>query len=844
MNSPEYLMTNNIIQNPLLKNKTEIEVDDTIVSLNLSNISQFFKNVYILTPFKNESYMEQLYTQQINKLEWEQLGYKLVLHETNIKILNNDEHSRNMIIAKSLDFNIFNHFNYEMTENIVLIPILDISYLNITKYLKIFENTNSLVDFYKIMVMNQLFNNKPTYNNNINIISIINNIDESTYWTKKYNCSFSITTLFKCRKLRFSNFGKIESYIPTVSKNTDYLQNIKYYNKYIDISSSITKNGYKLYKINSKSEISKQDIIILFSKLNNAQKYYLFCNLLISKKYCHLVINNYEIMKQMNNTINFLPKLFKYLIGYSWVRFYMEESIKKTWITKDDDFIFDINTASLLPVYPFSLDDPKSNPYMPILVNNKALNSSKNLGGLEFYNTLDKMFINQGIVDLDGFIKRMNLFISGDSLNNIFKDIDWISCEAAICGSIMAACIQKQHVLMSLFLKINNFDEKYNRYFNEYYAEADVDIMIRSKSNIDFLEKAKYIYNTVSINLCNYDPINVKPEHIHMKVIKCFCVFVNENYIKKNIVTDNLTYETILENINSPTVLEKIMPFIIQSDKYLSYELYDKYEVTYTIHLSENKKSSLNTNIESDHIDDISINTSYKVKISSIHIQRELELFQLIGDDFFTLVSKFHMPCVRAYYDGNNVYMTPSCISAHMTYMNIDYKYFAGSKDPIEIILKYRMRGFGTFLNSNELDRTINYVYNSEFWNNLYNIDFKNKRTINSFFGSLSLKNKVFQSRFYNQSFYKKNIPFVNFNEVYISNLPTILTHKTHNNFMKNMILNINEDIIKYIKINLKEDIPTVNFINYYGYVVQCKKWFIDFIFNNLEYKCKCKLLN
>lgn len=261
--------------------------------------------------------------------------------------------------------------------------------------------------------------------------------------------------------------------------------------------------------------------------------------------------------------------------------------------------------------------------------------------------------------------------------------------------------------------------------------------------------------------------------------------------------------------------------------------------VNYTIHFS---------NHISNHTDktdcNSSISISYKVKISSIHIQRELELFQLIGDDFFTLVSKFHMSCVRAYYDGNNVYMTPSCISAHMTYMNIDYKYFAGSKDPIEIILKYRMRGFGTFLNSNELDRTINYVYNSEFWNNLYNIDFKNKRTINSFFGSLSLKNKVFQSRFYNQSFYKKNIPFVNFNEVYISNLPTILTHKTHNNFMKNMILNINEDIIKYIKINLKEDIPTVNFINYYGYVVQCKKWFIDFIFNNLEYKCKCKLLN
>lgn len=822
MNSSEYLITNNMIQNPLLKNKTEIEVDDIIVGLNISNISQFFRNVYILTPFSNDSYLDQLNAQKISKIEWENMSNKLVLHETNIKVLNNSDHSHNMIIGKSSDFNIFNHFKYEMTENIVLIPILNISYLNITKYLKIFENTFSLIDFYKIMVMNQLFNNKSTYNGNMNIISIINNIDESFYWTRKYNCSFNITNLFKFRKLRFSNFGKIEP------ENTDYLHDIK---NYVDISSSIIKNGYKLYKINSKSKITKQDIIILFSKLTNSQKYYLFCNLLISKKYCHLVINNYEIIKQMKHIIDFLPKLFRYLIGYSWVRFYMEEGIKKTWITKDDEFIFDINTASLLPVYPFSLDDPKSNPYMPILVNNKILNSSKNLGGLEFYNTSDKKFINQGIVDLDGFRKRMNIFISGNSLNNIFENIDWTYCEAAISGSIMAACIQKQHVLMSLFQTINNFDAEYNRYFNEYYAEADVDIMIRSKSHNDFLEKAKYIYNIISVNLCNYDSVNVRPEHIHMKVIKNVCLFVNETYIKKNIVTEDLTYENILENINSPIVLEKMMPIINikleefyknqSCEDYLSPELFDN---TYTIHFSKNTKCNISNLIEYS-----SINISYKVKISSVHIQRELELFQLLGDDFFTLVSKFHMPCVRAYYDGNNVYMTPSCISAHMTYMNIDYKYFAGSKDPIEIILKYRMRGFGTFLNKNELDRTIKYVYNNEFWNNLYNIDFKKKKTINSFFGSLSLKNKVFQSRVYNQSLYKKDIPFVNLNEGYtiISNLLEPLTYKTYNNFIKNITL------------NTEDDIPNIKVINYSGYIIPSKKWIIDFVFNNLEYKYK-----
>ena len=48
----------------------------------------------------------------------------------------------------------------------------------------------------------------------------------------------------------------------------------------------------------------------------------------------------------------------------------------------------------------------------------------------------------------------------------------------AISGSIMAACLQKRHPLISLFKGKNNFnnisdfDMDYLRYFNEYYPEA------------------------------------------------------------------------------------------------------------------------------------------------------------------------------------------------------------------------------------------------------------------------------------------------------------------------------------------------------------------------------------
>jgi hypothetical protein len=49
--------------------------------------------------------------------------------------------------------------------------------------------------------------------------------------------------------------------------------------------------------------------------------------------------------------------------------------------------------------------------------------------------------------------------------------------------------------------------------------------------------------------------------------------------------------------------------------------------------------------------------------------------------------------------------MTPSCVTAMMTGINIEYKYFASIRDPIDIINKYNRRGFGIILNTIELEQ-------------------------------------------------------------------------------------------------------------------------------------------
>jgi hypothetical protein len=106
---------------------------------------------------------------------------------------------------------------------------------------------------------------------------------------------------------------------------------------------------------------------------------------MVSKKYCHLVVNNYHILDIMSDEIKKFAPLFRYLMSYSWLRFYFEECIKKSFVQQSDDFIFDINTASKLPVYPFNYTKPKYNPYMPILVSDDELKASENLCGISEY---------------------------------------------------------------------------------------------------------------------------------------------------------------------------------------------------------------------------------------------------------------------------------------------------------------------------------------------------------------------------------------------------------------------------------------------------------------------------
>ena len=162
-------------------------------------------------------------------------------------------------------------------------------------------------------------------------------------------------------------------------------------------------------------------------------------------------------------------------------------------------------------------------------------------------------------------------------------------------------------------------------------------------------------------------------------------------------------------------------------------------------------------------------NLKFKYKVSGI--KRSFEIFQIKFPNFFSTVHKFHLPCVRAYYNGDNVHMLPSTIAACMTLTNIEYKYFAGSKDPIEVINKYRQRGFSTILNDKERIKLIKYSHDVEKWRELYDIKTLTKNNTEKLFKPFDINCKFFKpvkvydkpGLYFNKNIYNGyHIPIIN----------------------------------------------------------------------------------
>ncbi|ARF11819.1 hypothetical protein Klosneuvirus_2_255 [Klosneuvirus KNV1] len=818
----------------------------------------------------------QVYQNVIKETEMQILTNYFTLVPVSVKMLKNKYHRQTALLIDRPFLVNFNSKNIMLDNDEIIIPLFELDEKIIQLYSLMYESQHDVSTIITGGVLYKYFN-CDSYRTIITnrLTQILSDLKDSQYWLNPYNCNINMTTKFSDRRFRIKDivtpdgkniiFGDNSKINDKAIKNifekiNNYDNNLKFkqiYQKqqYTDVSSVVKVEGstYKLYRINNDPlMITKEQITELFNSItDNKLLFSMFNSLLLSKQYCHLVLNNQTVLDKMKPLFESkLIVLYNYLFGYAWAYMYTEECIVKTRTKNTSRYVFDINTANKLPFFPYCEENILMNPYCVLPVDKKVFGATKNLFGI-------KMIANYkdyGISTLNDFTTKFNIFTTGKGDKNLFDGLETVEGTTkwkhfAISGSIIPACSQKRSPLMdTITTNEMSYIDKMARYFSEYYNESDIDIMCNSKSIFEFMDNISKLITVIKKNLTSLYGKDAG-ETVIIEPIKTLGLILNVKFIEECLGDFGKT-DDVIKNINSPNIKERLYEEYFNYKRlsnnkyrkeYKNNPLYENfYKISSVDDLNvivtdyENNKDIQYENDSSTYVylNDIlpndrkvpqdknilvlKISESLKFKIKSPHMLHSIEAFRVHYEDYFSCVAKFHLPCVRGYYNGDNVYLLPSCVSALMTFTNIDYKYFAGIRDPIDIINKYRMRGFGTILNEHEKVDAVKYNGTIDKWKDVFQINLQKKDTMTNHFGAKPVTDRMFQ-------------PGRNFN-----NYPEDAYRNPDYEYVNN-----DEDYRKYFKTKYNYTPGAVDYLKFNaikedGSFNPLKKWVIDAAFDEL----------
>jgi hypothetical protein len=798
---------NPFISRPIIK---YIDDDNNVIEINSIDIQEKLKDeyIYLLCPLNDDNiqYSKYILSSKNNPTELQQYMKYFVLYKTkfrtekiilsNIVLINNKYINQSNLFGYDLDTNSINNHNF-----ISFIP--NISFLNIQTYIDSAKTElftlKKLISNFKIY---KYFQYNVTLQNGISFFTYIKNLTGIDYW--KFNGNlYKLPTNIKLVKYtsnKFNSRNLLLKYYNVTSSVSNYQQDSLITDTQTEKQNIYSQDYDNFIKdINKKKDVSIEDI---------KKIYKLYNSLLINPYYCGLIMKDEEIIKTMFRTY-FRFELgqyhFKstYYLNYAIIVMYNKE-ITTDHLTLDHDSVITINCAHYLPV------DYKNNlfesVYYPCIVQKDnvrfnyptgvPINTSYTKDNINHYNKK-----NVNIANLETFTKYMKLFICGNTDKYLLNDFDLKKNNMAICGSIMAACLQNFHPLLHHFKETG--DELMIRYFNEYYYNSDVDIMVQSNDDYDFLTKCNLLFTHIQSKTKEYYDSDVVNYIINKKI---FCG-ISRKKLLSTLDDNNITYvdtqcdlQDLLQQDNIIELfIDDLKEFHANKIKYMKKNIKDI--VLICQDYFEFKDIVLNYREKQQ--DDYSMQFNIKYNITSPYLERDLELF-VPQKDFINSVKVFHLPCVRAYYDGENVYMTTSCLIAHKTFMNIDYKYFYGKNNLINIINKYISRGFGTFLNNKEQELYKELTLKHNFYKNIFEGD-------ESYIISLNSSSMIYKPRQYD----KKYGDFL-FNDTFYCKITNNSPAHEQNNLELYKFKKNNDGIILRMTQKMIDDIFIEDYINFY----------------------------
>ncbi len=762
VNQENIVFDNNLEKiNPFYVNKQ----GGNLKTITWGDIYRHYNSVIVMTFSKknndNNNDLNQIIFKRVIKKEELKQQKNLTFIRASLNILKNPKHYNNtMIVNKDDLYDLFTGHIFNETE--LVLSMFDLNETNLHKYCNLYKTYNELSEISDQINMFKYYLGDYKNLSNLNLDSIQLNLKQYDYWSNPANLNINITTSFINRefnnqKIRENNFvvindrnqAKKEQFnIPNIQKEQVIKQGVnkgeypvnkaKARENFVDPSTIIRNN--KNFKTFMEKEYTNKYINDMFDNITNDKiKYKLLNSLLTSKEYCHLVLNNDKMLNNAKPFFEKYPHVFKYTMGYAWLTYYMEECMYRTRSNKTSRYVYDIYTASQLPTFPFIMSDLKQNPYLCVLIDDKELYLD-NTYGLHYKDNYD----GYGVTDIETFKKRLNIFMSNDAECNPLAGLNWETF--AISGSTIPACLQKRSPLLDYYVKLNNNNENegFKQYVRKYYGESDIDLMSNHINYIEFLQSVQVIYDLLKTNLKaeesdrRYEVVKscavsvtehfftdyladfnkeyslnlTAQEFEKMSDSIVFKIYIYKKYIEtKNIMTQKLINEKKVD-INNKFIAEYLAPnnydamniYKVDSNNYENYNIQDTEVIYY-----RNDLKSPETPEYLNKANKMVIKFSDNLRFQLFCKNTKIETFRIREKEFFSSVARFHFPCVRAYYQDENVYILPSCITAMMTGLNIEYKYFAGIRNPNEIINKYISRGFGVLLNKFERNIWIEY---------------------------------------------------------------------------------------------------------------------------------------
>jgi hypothetical protein len=360
-----------------------------------------------------------------------------------------------------------------------------------------------------------------------------------------------------------------------------------------------------------------------------------------------------------------------------WYAMYLakqEETLIGGNITINDRVIFNLSTATAIPAAKYSLEN------MPFVVH---VSDKKIEQQTPFY-----LLGNRGINSAAEFDRRFNI-ATGSAL----VGVPLARMRAAVTGSILIPCVHYSPLEIGFNRPVETntpykYVDDFDRYLEYYYPSY------RSLSDEDYAA------------MCQ-PPTEVEREgHVADQTIELQGLVVESVYedegqpVKPAAVPVARPVEPDFNQLSDIDI--SITTRTFATFKTRVNEIYAKVvkncQAKGAVYLVENRRIAT---------------TAYRMYGPGLI--RPIDLF-MIAYPPIIMVKKFHLPCVKMYYDNLRLYILSSCVSALLSGINYQYKWFSCNKVAGDIIVKYCNRGITTILNDEEIKALAEYIKISPRW--------------------------------------------------------------------------------------------------------------------------------